>query len=166
MLGYCRQRGIVTVVDVVVPEGDSQMELLLPLLPHTDYFLPNDDESERLTGCADTEQQMVTFLRHGVGTVVITRGAAGSAAASGDQRWQAGAYRVNSIDPSGSGDAFAAGLVTGVLRGWDMAETLGYAAALGASATTAVGTTDGVFTAEQARAFIDEHASPIARVVP
>ena len=68
-----------------------------------------------------------------------------------------GAYRVDSIDPSGSGDAFAAGVVTGILRQWDMAKTLRYAAALGASATTAIGTTDGVFTAEQAQAFIEQH---------
>jgi len=32
-----------------------------------------------------------------------------------------------------------------------MARTLRYAAVLGASATTAIGTTDGVFTAEQAQ---------------
>ena len=48
------------------------------------------------------------------------------------------------------------GVITGILRHWDMAETLRYAAVLGASATTAIGTTDGVFTAEQARAFLAE----------
>jgi hypothetical protein len=43
-----------------------------------------------------------------------------------------------------------------------MGRTLRYAAALGASATTAIGTTDGVFTAEQAQAFIDKHPLEVA----
>jgi sugar/nucleoside kinase (ribokinase family) len=100
---------------------------------------------------------METFLRHGVGTVVITRGADGAVAASGRQRWQGEVFRVNSIDPSGSGDAFASGIVTGIVGRWDIPQTLRYAAALGASATTAIGTTDGVFTADQANAFLQKN---------
>ena len=89
LLGYCRQRGIVTVVNIISAQGDSRMELLLPLLPHTDYFLPNDDESERLTGFADAERQVETYLRHGVGSVVTgilaeVRSAANEAVLVGD----------------------------------------------------------------------------------
>ena len=157
LLAYCRQRGIVTVVDVVVPQVAVGMETLLPLLPQIDYFLPNDDESQRLTGFADTDRQMETFLRHGVGTVVITCGREGAVAARGSKRWQSDAYRVECVDPSGAGDAFAAGIITGVLRRWSLEETLRYAAALGASATTAIGTTESVFSSEQARVFLDEH---------
>jgi sugar/nucleoside kinase (ribokinase family) len=154
LLKYCRQRGIVTVVDVVVPQGYSGMESLQPLLPHIDYFLPNDDEAQRLTGFPDTDHQLESFLQRGAGTVVITCGHKGSQAACGGKRWQADAYQVPSIDPSGAGDAFAAGVVCGILRHWDLSRTLSYAAALGASATTAVGTTDGVFNRTQAESFI------------
>jgi len=154
LLNYCRQRGIVTVVDVVVPLGYSGMDAILPLLPHIDYFLPNDDEAQRLTGFPDTDHQLEAFLRQGARTVVVTCGHKGSQAACGGKRWQADAYQVLSIDPSGAGDAFAAGVVSGVLRRWDMSRTLSYAAALGASATTAIGTTDGVFNSAQAEAFI------------
>jgi sugar/nucleoside kinase (ribokinase family) len=156
VLAYCRGRGITTVVDVVVPQDQPGLDQLPLILPYTDYFLPNDDEARRLTGVAESEEQIEAFLRHGAGTVVITCGAQGAIAATGRHRWRAESYRVESIDPSGSGDAFATGVVTGILRRWDMAQTLRYAAALGASATTAVGTTDGVFTAEAAQAFIDQ----------
>ena len=157
LLGYCRQRDVVTVVDVVVPQGDVDRDALRPLLPHVDYFLPNDDEARRLTGLIDTEQQVEFFLRHGAKTVVITCGTEGAVAASGSDRWQGDICRVRSIDPSGSGDAFASGIVTGVLHRWDMARTLRYAAALGASATMAVGTTEGVFNAREAEAFLQRH---------
>jgi len=158
LLSYCRGRGIVTVVDVVVPHDHNGLEELRPLLPHIDFFLPNDDEAQRLTGLADVDRQIETFLSHGVGTVVITRGPDGSIAARDQERWRAEAYHVKSIDPSGSGDAFDAGIITGILRRWDMARTLRFAAALGASATTAIGTTDGVFTPDEAEAFLNEHA--------
>ena len=157
LLGYCRQRGVVTVVDVVISQDQRGIDQLRLIFPYTDYFLPNDDEARRLTGESAIEGQIEVFLRQGVGTVVITCGADGAVAATGRHRWRADAYRLQSVDPSGSGDAFAAGVVAGILWQWDMAKTLRYAAALGASATTAVGTTDGVFTADEARAFIEQH---------
>ena len=153
LLAYCRGRGIRTVVNVVVPHDYSGMKELAPILPHVDYFLPNDDEAQRLTGHADPERQIDALLGHGAQTVIVTRGNEGSIAGSGSKRWQAGAYHVDSIDPTGAGDAFAAGVITGILRGWDLGLSLRYAAALGASATTAIGTTDGVFTVEAGQAF-------------
>lgn len=65
------------------------------------------------------------------------------------------------MDPSGCGDAFAAGLVTGIVKGWDMSATIRYASALGASAIRALGTTDGVFTASQAEEFINVNSLEI-----
>ncbi len=159
LLAYCRERGIVTVVNVVVAQDRAGMKDLAPLLPYVDYFLPNGDESQRLTGHADAQQQAKEFLRHGVGTVVITGGADGALAARDGQQWQAKAHRFQSIDPSGAGDAFAAGIVAGILRRWEMPQVLRYAAALGGSATTAVGTTDGVFDAKAAQSFLD--ANPL-----
>ncbi|OHB84066.1 MAG: hypothetical protein A2V98_12090 [Planctomycetes bacterium RBG_16_64_12] len=126
-----------------------------------DYFLPNEDEAQRLTGFSDRQRQVEAFLRHGVHTVVITCGATGALAARGQQRWHGQAHQVQSIDPSGSGDAFAAGIVLGAVRGWETAHTLQYAAVLGASATMAIGTTDAVFTAEEARRFLDQHPLPV-----
>ncbi len=165
LLRYCKDRGIVTVIDVVVPQDQSGLGRLQPLLPYTDYFLPNDDEARRLTGLADPEQQLEALLRCGVGTAIITCGPRGAVAAAAGQHqlWQAGTFRVNSIDPTGSGDAFAAGIITGVLRVWDLGRTLAYGAALGASATTAIGTTDGVFTAEQAEAFLAAHPLDVSQ---
>ena len=64
---------------------------------------------------------------------------------------------MKSVDPSGSGDAFTSGIITGILQGWDLEKTLPYATALGGSATLAIGTTDSVFTADQAAAFVASH---------
>lgn len=76
----------------------------------------------------------------------------------GQEFWQAGIYEMpNGVDPSGCGDAFTAGLVIGIVKGWDLPVMIRYASALGASAIHAPGTTDGVFTAKQAAEFITEN---------
>jgi sugar/nucleoside kinase (ribokinase family) len=155
LLEYCRRQGVVTVVDVIVPHDFDGLEQLSPLLPHIDYFLPNNDEAQRLTGLAEPEAQTEAFLGRGAHTVLITCGPHGSITAAGRSRWKAESYRIESVDPTGAGDAFDAGIIMGILRGWEMEQTLRFAAAMGASATTAVGTTDGVWGPEEARAFLE-----------
>jgi len=158
LLEFCKQHNVTTVVDVVVPQDAVFDDRLPGLLPYVDFFLPNDDEARLMTGHIDPLSQLKTFLGWGARNVMITRGRHGVLAGSGDQFWEAGVYSgLPMIDPSGSGDAFAAGAITGILHGWDVPRMIRYASALGASANTSLGTTNGVFTAEQAKAFISSH---------
>ena len=163
VLHECRTLGVRTVVDVVVPEGCPAHTLkdLDLVLAATDYFLPNDDEARRLTGLDTVEAQMSALLKLGAKNVIITRGGAGAVAGSGNQRWTCGSYAMDALDPSGAGDAFASGILTGIAHGWTMPVMLEFASALGASATRAIGTTDGVFTFEEARQFVKAHPLPI-----
>jgi sugar/nucleoside kinase (ribokinase family) len=157
LLRFCRARKIVTVVDVVLPRHWDGREELSTLLPEIDYFLPNHDEARMITGKSGAASQLKALAAAGANTVIITQGRAGATAARGGAYWRCGAYPAKVVDPSGSGDAFSAGVVTGLRRGWDLARTLRYGSALGASATRAVGTTDGVFSAQEAEKFIAEH---------
>jgi sugar/nucleoside kinase (ribokinase family) len=136
------------------------------LLPHVDYFLPNNEEAERLTGESDPVAQASAFRAAGAGTVVITCGESGATAADADGVWSCPAHRVDVVDPSGSGDAFAAGLVTGIVHRWGLPQSLQYAATLGASAASAIGTTDGVFDATAARRFMRERPLAVTAVQP
>ena len=163
LLKYCRTQGVVTVVDVVVPQQVAGMAELAPLLPYVDYFLPNSDEACALTGERDIADQIRAFLASGARTVIVTCGVSGCMAANGSECWQAGAFPMPVVDPSGPGDAFDAGLITGILRGWNLPQVLAYASALGASAVRAVGTTQGVFTAHEADAFLEDHRLEIRR---
>jgi sugar/nucleoside kinase (ribokinase family) len=161
LLAFCHRSGIVTVVTVVVPKPFDQHRDLATLLPMIDYFLPNDDEARVFTGKRDPVDQAAALAAAGARTPIVTCGARGAVAARGRQRWRCGAYDMPIVDPSGCGDAFAAGVITGIVRGWDMARTLVYASALGASAVRAVGTTDGVFRAGEAEAFVAGRELPL-----
>src|SRR5262245_34267414 len=78
-----RQNRVTTVLDVAVPgrlraSQDRLFSELTQLLPHTDVFLPNEDEARLITGRADPLDQAQAFRDAGVGTAVITRGGEGS----------------------------------------------------------------------------------------
>jgi sugar/nucleoside kinase (ribokinase family) len=162
LLQFCRSKGVVTVVDVVIPQQFSAASELCALLPQIDYFLPNDDEARFLTGAENPLEQVRAFLARGAKTVIITQGQDGVTAARGKEYWRAGAYPASVVDPSGAGDAFAAGVITGILRGWNVPEMLRYGSALGVSATRAIGTTDGVFTAKEAAAYVQSNRLEIS----
>lgn len=70
---------------------------------------------------------------------------------------------MEAIDESGSGDAFAAGFITGVLQGWALENTLRFASAVGASCTRALGCTSGVFRFDEALTFALENLLPVER---
>jgi sugar/nucleoside kinase (ribokinase family) len=67
------------------------------------------------------------------------------------------------VDGTGGGDAFAAGYITGLLRGLDAEGCLRIASAVGASCVRAIGTTTGVFTREELEAFLQEHELRVER---
>ena len=158
LLRFCRQHQVTTVVDVVVPERfEPDNTTLQNVLGHVDYFLPNDDEAEHLTGQTDPDQQIRTFQAWGVGTVIITRGQDGLTAGGAGKLWRCGVYPTEVVDPTGGGDAFAAGVITAAVGNWPMPKLLAYASALGASCTRKVGCTDGVLTRRETESFCRSH---------
>lgn len=157
LLRTARAGGAKTVVDVVLFGGTHYWETLLKVLPETDVFLPNDDEAALITGLTDPYEQAQRFREAGARTVVITRGNEGSLLVSDSLRLRAGIYPADYVGGTGSGDAFDAGYCAGLLRGEDPAGCLRWGSALGASCVRAVGATEGVFTRDEAEAFLREH---------
>jgi sugar/nucleoside kinase (ribokinase family) len=157
-----RRAGVITMLDVAVPwrsgTGEGRLlDRLIKLLPHTDVFLPNEDEARLITGRPDPIEQAEVFRDSGVTTAVITMGGKGSVLVGPGVRLRAGAYPVRFVDGSGGGDAFDAGYICGILRGFDARGCLELASALGASCVRAIGTTPGVFTRAECELFMKEH---------
>ena len=157
VLKFCREIKVLTIIDVVVPQGRGNFDDIKPLLPYIDFFLPNNDEAKELTSKEDVLEQVKVFMANGANTVIITRGCDGAIAARDNQLWRCGIYNIDSIDPSGSGDAFDAGLIAGIQRGYEMTDMLRYASAVAASANRAIGTTTGIFTPEELEKFVSSN---------
>ena len=88
---------------------------------------------------------------------MITLGGGGSVLVAANARLRASTFPVQYVDGSGGGDAFDAGYICGLLRGYGPQGCLELASALGASCVRAIGTTPGVFTRAECDAFLKQH---------
>lgn len=140
-----QQENITTVLDVVVPGDLQDPEPLWRVLPAVDVFLPNTDEARQCTGLDDPLDQARAIRDRGARTVVITMGGEGAVVIGPEGQWRVGAIPVKCVDPSGGGDAFAAGLIKGLQEDWPITRCVQFGAVIGASCVQAVGCHDGVW---------------------
>ncbi len=158
-----RASGARTVLDVALPEPADHWKNLAPVLAETDVFLPNTDEAAIITGEKDPVRQAERFLSAGARTVVITCGAQGSVLVADDERIRAPAHQVAYRGGTGSGDAFDAGYIAGLLAGEDVEGCLRWGSAVGASCVRSVSATDSVFNRAEALAFMRDDPLVIER---
>ncbi|WP_435858514.1 carbohydrate kinase family protein [Streptomyces milbemycinicus] len=100
----------------------------LPDLAYAHAFLPNAAEAQRYTR-TDTSEQAVRALADLVPIAVVTRGAEGAVAIDSltGESAEVPGLPVAALDPTGAGDVFVAGFMTGTLAGWPLAERLAFA---------------------------------------
>ncbi|KUF20248.1 carbohydrate kinase family protein [Streptomyces silvensis] len=100
----------------------------LPDLAHCEAFLPNAQEAMRYTGTTCPRAAAHALTEH-VPVAVVTLGSEGAYAVDGRTGETASvpAIEVAALDPTGAGDVFVAGFVTGTLAGWPLADRLAFA---------------------------------------
>lgn len=152
-----RRAGVTTVLDVVLANAESAWDCLIPVLPYTDVFMPNTDEAQAITGLSAPLAQAERFREAGAKTVVVTCGEDGAVLLGENARLKAAVYPIDYVDGTGSGDAFSAGFIHGLLAEGDYETCLRWGSALGASAVRTAGASTGVFTAEELNAFCKSH---------
>ncbi|MFC5804356.1 PfkB family carbohydrate kinase [Streptomyces formicae] len=100
----------------------------LPDLELCEAFLPNAQEAMRYTRTA-CPRAAARALAEKVPLAVVTLGAEGACAVDGatGETAEVPAIEVEALDPTGAGDVFVAGFVTGTLAGWPLADRLAFA---------------------------------------
>jgi len=156
--------GAKTVLDVVTPGPGDHLEKLKPILPFVDVFLPNDSEAKLICGIETPIEQAKFFKSLGVNTSVITLGNQGTILLNNQACYKADIFKIKYHDGSGSGDAFTAGYISGILENKSEIECLEIGSALGASCVRAQGTTEGVFSKEECNHFLAENKLTIKKL--
>jgi fructokinase len=115
----------------------------------------SDEEVEFMTGGDD----VTPLWRDNIQLIVVTQGAEGSTAYTRDAKIHAPSFAVNSVDTTGAGDGFVAGLLTSVLKNPnDYADKLGdilrFANGVGALTTTQRGAIPALPTRDQVTRFL------------
>jgi len=151
-----QEAGTKTALDTVWDDTGRWLELLEPILPYTDIFLPSFPEAVEITGKDTPEEASEVLMGHGVKTVALKMGEEGCYVRTADREIRVPAFHVDAIDGTGSGDAFVAGFLLGTLTGWDLEDVAYMANAVGAMCVTAPGATAGLRSFEDTVSFLVE----------
>ena len=116
-----------------------------------DYFVPNESEAEGILGAPvktveDAKRCAEQFLGGGIRRVIVTLGANGSLFASREGCEHVPAFKVESVDSTGAGDAFIGSFAVFLGEGVPEKEALRRANLYAGLSTTGVGTQKSFFS--------------------
>ncbi|MGO8747482.1 MAG: carbohydrate kinase family protein [Thermoguttaceae bacterium] len=151
--------GCITSLDTDWDVHGRWLRALEDVLPAIDYLLTNEEEAAMLSGREDPCAAARELLARGPHAVVVKRGERGAMLATPSGITEFPAYRVAVLDTTCAGDAFAAGFLLGVCRGWALDQAMRLANAAGALCTTAI-SHRGILSLQQAQHLIDSQPVP------
>lgn len=126
----------------------------------SDYFTPNETETEELTGLKvetldDARRAGDRLLAMGVGTAIVTLGEKGALLHARGQSEHVAAVRAGPVvETTGAGDAFNGGLAAALARGTSPLEAVRFACAVAGISVTRPGTAPSMPTRAEVEALL------------
>lgn len=157
-LKQAREQGIITSLDTAWDSKGNWMRVLEPCLQHLDIFMPSIDEARMIARMPEEEDPARIaefFLSYGIGTVALKMGQQGSYIRTRDWEMHVPIYEAERVDATGAGDAFVAGFLAGVSKGWDYREAAKLANAVGGCCVTAMGAAAGIKNFQETLEFMN-----------
>lgn len=149
--------GITTSLDTAWDSSGKWFETLESCLPYIDIFIPSIDEARMISKKDKPEEIAQFFIEYGVKTVIIKMGSEGSFAFNGKETIYMPAFKVNVKDTTGAGDSFVAGVLTGIIKGFSLKDSLELGNAVGALCVTSFGASSGIKSFDETMDFIKKH---------
>ncbi len=136
------------------------LKSLRSLIKLTDIVLLNREECLRLTSSGSVEECAERLRSIGPEAVIVKLGGEGVYALSDDVKGHYPAFKVGRVkDATGGGDAFAAGLLTALSRGWSFEDALRYGQAVAAIKVTRLGS-NAIPTHEEVMSLLKRSGQP------
>lgn len=134
-----KEMGRTTTFDLIQANPHT-VELVKPLLPYIDYFVPSIEEAAEMAGTEKPEDVARFFKERGVRNAVLTLGGAGVYVSpeQGDA-FTLPAHDIQVVDTTGCGDSFTAGIIVGLAKGWDLRTSARFATAVAAKVAMGLG---------------------------
>lgn len=140
--------------------GVRAREEFSELVPFIDYLLAGENEIRVLIDGVALDEAAQRLLDEGLKAVLVKRGRRGSTVFTPAGVTAVPAFETHTVDPIGAGDAYAAGTVAGLLRGWDVEQAAVLGSALGACAVTSTGDWESLPSGDAAAELVDRY-SPV-----
>ncbi|MFD2044643.1 sugar kinase [Ornithinibacillus salinisoli] len=123
---------------------EEASDVLSDIAKQCHIVLPGIDEGQLLTGNDSPEEVANDLLQGDTHTVVVKLGEKGSFLATKDHQQYVPAVNVSHVvDTAGAGDGFAAGFMSGLLRGFDYLQSVELGNRIGAHALSVSGDVEG-----------------------
>lgn len=144
IMAEAKRRGVTTTLDVFASTPDD-LPKVARLLPHTDYFLPSEEEARALSGLTENVALSQFLLDRGAGAVILTLGADGAFYHGADgTQFHVPAFAVDVKCTCGCGDCFNGGFATGLVKGLSLRDCVQLGQASSAQNATGLGSQAGV----------------------
>jgi ribokinase len=163
-LRLAKAAGAKTILDPAPPQPLSE-----ELLRLVDVIRPNAAEAEVLTNVRVSDARTAALcgrvlLARGAGAAIIAAGDAGNLVVSREEQHLLPHHEVNSVDATGAGDAFVAGLSSALAEGRSLIDAAAYGGAAAAVSTTRLGAQAGLPRREDLNALLAERLAPVSGV--
>jgi 2-dehydro-3-deoxygluconokinase len=135
--------------------ADEARSVFMELARKSDVLMPSLVEGQILTGAEEGEAMLDKLLQLGPTQVVVKAGDKGAWYADRLERGFCPCYSVPEVDPVGAGDAFCAGLMSGLLDGKTLREAVQRGAALSAFCVSTFGDYQGLPTRLELETFME-----------
>lgn len=129
-IAMARRQGAVVVFDPNIrfklwPDLNTARDVLMQMAQQSDIILPGVQEGTFLVGHREPKDIADAFLKLGAESVVVKLGQEGAYYATPSETGRVPAVPVaHIVDSVGAGDAFASGLLSGLLQEWTLARSV------------------------------------------
>jgi len=157
---YAKTRNKVVVYRPGVPYMKFGIKNLRRILEHTTMFILNQIGWRQLRVSSKEEiESPVDLLKHGPTNVILTKGVEGCEVFSRDKHKKFSVAsqlraKFKTVDPTGAGDGFSAGLIKGLLHGWSLEKAVAYGQTVASITCSRVGASNAFPTEEEVEAAI------------
>jgi sugar/nucleoside kinase (ribokinase family) len=156
---HARERGVVTTYDILAIPRPGVLQLVESVLPYVDYFMPGLEEAVMMTGIQNRKDVIRYFLDRGAKHTVFKMGAEGSSIGwmeNGQvKEIRVPTYKVPVVDSTGCGDAYCAGFIVGLSKGWDLEQAGRLGSAAGALVVQGLGSDAGIVDLDRTIEFMN-----------
>lgn len=138
---YARAKGKTVIYRMLNPFAEMGIERLEGIISNAHYIIMNEVGWKKLMEKKGKNnlKEPTDLLNLGVECVIITKGGKGIEIYMKNKEISIPPYKVETIDTTGAGDAFSAGLIWAMLNGYDIEKAAKIANILAAISTTKIG---------------------------
>ena len=137
-------------------DEETMRTVINQLAAQADVILPGIEECRILVGTTDKEAVAEFYQTLGVKNVIIKDGSRGAFVKEGENSYLVPGFKVEQVvDTVGAGDGFAVGVISGILEGMSVEESVRRGNAIGAIQVMNISDNEGLPTKEELQVFMN-----------